>query len=274
MNPSFDYSFIFELLRRRSAVVLGPDKAYLVESRLAPLLREGGGNTLEDLIGRMRREPDGALSTRVVEALLTHETSFFRDPRVFDALRDHVLPALIRERRAHRRLMFWCAACSTGQEPLSLAMVLADLLPESSGWDVKILASDLSALALERARQGWFTELEMRRGLDPRLRDRFFSRLDGGFQAKPELMARLIFSPINLVAAWPQVTSVDLVLLRNVLIYFDLPTRRQVVQRVRGVMNPGGALLLGSSETLLDLDAGFSVRPPESTGGVVVYQRD
>jgi chemotaxis protein methyltransferase CheR len=197
------------------------------------------------------------------------ETSFFRDDRPFVDLRETVLPELIRRRAGERKLHLWCAACSTGQEPYSLALLLREHFPELQGWTIRLLASDLSSDALKRARLGWYSALEVGRGVPPEMLARCFRPVDDGWQVIDEVRRMVEFLPLNLIESWPVLPLLDLVLLRNVLIYFDLATKQQVLTRVRAVLRPDGYLMLGGAETTHNIDDEFELVP---LGATTVYR--
>jgi chemotaxis protein methyltransferase CheR len=251
-----DFDYIRAFVRERSAIVLEPGKEYLVESRLKPLARELGVATIDELVAQMRTGRVD-LERAVVEAMTTNETSWFRDHHPFEMLKAHVLPELIAARRARRELHIWSAACSTGQEPYSLVMLLRDSFPELGGWDVRILATDLSTEVLERAREGKYAQLEANRGLPAPMLVKWFERAGMGWQVTPAIRDAVEFRQLNLVHPWPAIGTFDLVLLRNVLIYFDLETKRDVLERVHGALSPDGFLLLGAAETTINAHDGF-----------------
>lgn len=189
--------------------------------------------------------------------MTTNETSFFRDIHPFAALERHLLPELITRRSAQRRLSIWSAACSSGQEPYTVAMILADRFAQLRDWDVRILATDISTEMLERARTGRYSQLEMNRGLPAVRLVRHFTRAGTGWEASAALRAAVEFRQLNLVEPWPAMASMDVVLLRNVLIYFSVATKREVLARLRRVLRPDGFLILGGAETTLGLDEHF-----------------
>jgi chemotaxis protein methyltransferase CheR len=252
---AFDY--LRTLVHQQSAIVLEPGKEYLVEARLAGLVREQGMTTVTDLVTKLRSQRSGPLHTQVVEAITTNETLFFRDPPLWDALRQSVLPELIDRRQAERRLNLWSAACSSGQEPYSLAMLLAEHFPNLAAWDVHILATDLSTAMLARAREGRYSQLEVNRGLPAALLVKHFGKEGMHWRASATLRQSVEYRPINLDTAWPQLPRMDLVLLRNVLIYFNAETKHAILGRLRRVLQPDGYLVLGATENLLGLDDGL-----------------
>jgi chemotaxis protein methyltransferase CheR len=248
-----DFEFVCRLVRDRSAIVLESGKEYLVEGRLTPLVRQFDLGSISELVHRLRTGPDNGLTTRVVEAMVTTETSFFRDLLPFETLRTTVLPELIRRRKDEKRLDVWCAACSTGQEPYSLALLLRERFPELAGWRVGILATDLSSDVLARAKEGRFSQLEVNRGLPAGLLVKYFRQQVSTWELCEEVRRAVEFRPLNLVRLWPPLPRMDLVFLRNVLIYFDVETKKAVLDRVSSLLRPDGYLLLGGAETTLNL---------------------
>jgi chemotaxis protein methyltransferase CheR len=237
--------------------VLDGDKAYLAETRLGPLARCEGFPSVDDLLTRLRSSPDDGLHRKVVEAMTTNETSFFRDSHPFELLRQTVLPELVRRRAAGRDLSLWSAACSSGQEPYSVAMLVREHFPALAAGGLRIIASDLSTEMLDRARQGLYTQMEVNRGLPARLLVKYFDKQGPHWQIKDDLRRLVEFRPINLTNAWPPLPALDVILLRNVLIYFDVATKQRILAKVRQVLRPDGYLLLGGAETTINLDDAF-----------------
>ncbi len=252
-----DFDFLCRFLYERSAIVLQPGKEYLAESRLIPLAKQEGLNGITALVASLRAAPANGLAQKVVEAMTTNETSFYRDTGPFEALRVHILPALVKATERERALRIWSAASSTGQEIYSTAMLIRDHFPQLAGWNLQLLATDLSRDVLARAREGRFNQLEVNRGLPAPMLVRHFERAGLDWQLKPDIRRMVEFRELNLSTAWPALGSFDLVFLRNVLIYFDVDTKRRILGRVRQVLKPHGYLFLGAAETTLMLDDGF-----------------
>ena len=248
-----DFEVVRQLVRQRSAIQLEDGKEYLAVARLTPLLREEGLGALDQLVARLR-QPYSPLHQRVVEAMTTNETSFFRDNNPFEALRKNILPNLISQRSHEKRLKIWCGACSTGQEPYTIAMLLREHFPLLANWDVYIMASDINTQVLEAARQGRYSQLEVNRGLPAAMLVKYFARDGAKWQIREELRKTIDFRQLNLVQFWPAMPSFDLILLRNVLIYFDVETKRTILQQVRRVMRADAYLILGGAETALNVD--------------------
>jgi len=250
---SADFGYVSTLVRQRSAIVLEPGKEYLVEARLLPVAREAGLASVGDLVARVRRAPTAALAERVVEAMTTNETSWFRDVHPFSLLTEHLLPALATSRARERHVRVWSAASSTGQEAYSIAMLLADWLRGRPGWSASILGTDLSQEVVDKARAGRYSQLEVNRGLPAPMLVRHFARSGTEWQVGEELRRMVEFRTLNLAAPFPVLPPFDIVFCRNVLIYFDTATRRQVLDRIVRTMRPDGALLLGAAETTMSL---------------------
>ncbi len=245
------FAFVADLVGRRSAIRLDPGKEYLVESRLGPMARERGLD-VDEYVRRLRAAPAEDQLATVVEAMTTNETSWFRDIAPFAALRPHVLP-MLRAAGVTDRVRIWSAACSTGQEPYSILMALSD------GFDVpsvEVVATDLNEQVLARAREGAYSQLEINRGLPAAMLVRHFDRVGAHWRVRADLRAKVQFRRHNLLDV-PPPGPFDLVFLRNVLIYFDLATKRAVLSRIARVLRPGGFLVLGAAETTLGVHDGF-----------------
>lgn len=252
-----DFDFVCRFVRDRSAIVLEPGKEYLVEGRLNPVAQQLGLGTISALVGKLRENADAGLTTRVVEAMTTTETSFFRDHHPFETLKKTVIPALMELRKAERRLDIWCAASSTGQEPYSIAILLRENFPALRDWQVKLLATDLSSQVLARAREGRYTQLEVNRGLPAPLLVKYFQQQGSSWQLNEEIRRSVEFSEMNLSKPWPFLPKMDLVFLRNVMIYFDEETKKGILSRVARLLKPSGYLILGGAETTLNLNDSF-----------------
>lgn len=260
-----EFDYVRKLVLDKSAIVLEPTKGYLVESRLTPLVRKAGCTSLSELVARLRENKDRGLHREVVEAMTTNETSFFRDRNPFDALRDLVLPELIKARAAERRLSIWSAASSTGQEAYSIAMLLREEFPALSGWNVRILGTDLSEEVLEKARAGRYGQVEMNRGLPSPLLLKYFSRDGLNWIISGDLRRMVEFQQMNLAIEWPALPRMDVVFLRNVLIYFNAETKKRILANVRSILRPGGRLFLGGAETTINLDDNYERVQHEKT---------
>jgi chemotaxis protein methyltransferase CheR len=253
MISADDYQFLSALLRDGSGLSLGEQKDYLIESRLQPLAAERGLGDVAGLLRAVRSRRDPKLVRAICEEMTTNETSFFRDGTPFTHLRQHVLPELIRLRQRERRLRIWCAAASTGQEPYSIAMLLALYTPPLVDWQVEILATDYSAEALERARAGLYNQFEVQRGLAVTHLVRFFAQVPAGWQISEELRRRIVYQAGNLLESFAHLGTFDVIVCRNVLIYFDAETKRDVLNRLANAWAPSGYLFLGGTESPMSL---------------------
>jgi chemotaxis protein methyltransferase CheR len=252
-----DFQFVSQLVRERSAIVLEVEKSYLLEARLTPLARAEGFVSLEALIGQMRAQPFNGLHRKAVEAMTTNETSFFRDLHPFEALKKVAIPEVLARRGADRELTIWCAACSSGQEPYTIAMTLMDAFPELAGWKVKILATDLSSEMVARSKAGRYGQIEVNRGLPATHLIRYFEKKGTEWSVKPEVRKWCEFRELNLIEPWGTMPRLDVVFLRNVLIYFDVETKRSILSNVTRVLQPWGYLFLGGAETTINLGDAF-----------------
>jgi chemotaxis protein methyltransferase CheR len=250
-TTSFDW--VRRLVHRESAIVLSPGKEYLVEARLLPIARQMGLPDVGQFLDAVRTRPSQESTRRIVEALTTNETSWFRDGDPFTALPSMVLPALLGARSPGERLQIWSAACSSGQEPYTIAMLLEDALPDAAT-RASITATDISREMVARTRAGRFSQLEVNRGLPAPMLVRHFTRVGTEWEVSPALRRMVTASECNLAAPLPRMGPFDVVYLRNVLIYFDLPTKQAILRRVRGLMRPDGWLFLGAAETTLGVD--------------------
>ena len=255
---SADFAFIAAFLKERSGLIITQDKMYLLETRLASILRDNGLSSLAALV-EMLRQPGGTkVKDLVVDAMTTNETSFFRDSHPFEALRKSIIPGLIERRAASRSLRIWSAACATGQEPYSLAMMLRDHFPVLGGWKVEIVATDLSPTVLERAREGVYSTFEVQRGLPIQMLIRHFDQQDSNWKIKPELRQSITFRALNLLEDFAVLGQFDVVLCRNVLIYFDQPTKTRILAAIARRIVPDGVLLLGGAESVFGLSDAFA----------------
>jgi len=264
---SDNFRYICDLLRREAAIIIEPGKEYLVETRLAVVATRHRIGSVNALVDRMRLGAGSAdaLHLQAIDALTTNETLFFRDLKPFDALRDVVIPRFIAENPGVP-LQIWSAACSTGQEAYSLAMLLAEHFPLLPA---RILGTDLSPSVVARARAGLFQQIEVNRGLPAKLLVKYFRQVQGDWQIADSLRQRVEFREMNLVKPWPVLPPAHLVFVRNVMIYFDIPTRRRILQQVKDVLRPGGYLILGGAETTVTVDPSYR---PVPVGATTFYQ--
>jgi chemotaxis protein methyltransferase CheR len=254
-----DFNYVRQLVRDRAAIVLDEGKHYLVVNRLSVLAQREGLASARAVIAELRAAPDGPLQRKVVEAMATTETLFFRDARPYEALRNTILPELQRMRATERKLLLWSCGCSSGQEPYSLGMLVREHFPALASWDLRLVASDISTEMLARSRAGRYSQLEINRGLPIALLHKYFERAGVDWQIRSELRSMVEFRELNLAGPWCAMPGMDLIMLRNVLIYFDVETKRQVLTKIRRVLRPGGFLVLGTAETTVNLHDGFEL---------------
>ena len=257
MKPE-DIEHLASLLKARSGLILGSDKGYLIESRLAPIARKEGLPSVAHLLTALRMKRDERVIWAVVDALTTNETFFFRDKTPFDQFKDDVLPALASSRSD---LKIWCAACSTGQEPYSLAMVMDDLKGKYGAMRVDILASDISERCLEKAQAGLYTQFEVQRGLPIQMMVKNFEKVDEMWRVKPHLKQNIRWKKLNLMDDLRHNGRFDVIYCRNVLIYFDMDTKKRILEQMAAMMPDDGFLFLGAAETVLGITDAFKPAP-------------
>ena len=255
-----DYDHFCRLMRERSGLILNDSKAYLVSGRLAPIARAAGLADVPALLASLRRGGNAKLVGECVDAMATHESSFFRDIAPFDYLSSAVLPRLMDARRASRKLRIWCAACSSGQEPYSVAMVLREA-SQLFGWSLEIVATDMSEAILAKARSGLYSDFEVRRGLSPERLQRWFEPQGEAWRVIPSVRDLVSFKHHNLLQASSGLGLFDIIFCRNVLIYFDAEGKRQALRGLEGSLSPEGVLYIGSSETILGLANALEPEP-------------
>jgi chemotaxis protein methyltransferase CheR len=254
-----DYAYLRQLVLSQSANLIDPSRNALFETRLQPIAQRSGASTLEDFVGILRVDLTPQLHRAVAEAMTINETSFFRDGKPFELLREKILPDLIAKNAATRKLRIWSAANSTGQEAYSIAMLIAEYFPQLAGWDIKIVGTDISTKVIEYAQRGRYRRMEVNRGLPARMLVKYMVRHDDEWEVVPELRSMCEFQYANLCAPLPELPVFDLVLLRNVLLYFPQQDRGCVFSDVYRQMAPGGYLLLGSAEQAEDSTDLFKV---------------
>ena len=256
-----DFAFIAAFLKERSGLIITPDKLYLLETRLGAILREHNLAGLPALTEALRQVGAGKLKDKVVDAMTTNETSFFRDSHPFDTLRKALIPGLIERRASGKALRIWCAACSTGQEPYSIAMTLKDHFPVLGAWKVEIIATDISPSVLERAREGVYSTFEVQRGMPIQMLVRHFDQVGQHWRIKPDLRQNISFRSANLLDDFSILGTFDVILCRNVLIYFDQPTKTRILHAMAKRLAPDGALMLGGAESVFGLCDAFQNQP-------------
>jgi len=273
MNPAGSdnaFAYLRKLIYDNSAIVLEADKRYLLEARLGPMLTRERLASFDELVARLNGSNAGPLRQRVLEAVTTHETSFFRDLHPFEMFRKTVVPRLLNERSASKRLNIWCAASSTGQEPYSIAFIIKECGLQLGGWTVDFTATDLSEEVLARARSGLFNQLEVNRGLPVPMLIKHFDKVGLEWQVKADLRKMINFRKVNLMEAWPAMPEMDVVFMRNVLIYVAAATKKRIFDRLARVIRPGGYLFLGTVESTHSLTEQFQ---PIQVGKAICYQR-
>ncbi len=254
-----NFRAIRDMLADRVGVSLGDDKHYFVVNRLTPLMRTYGLASFAVLVRELQFHARSALWEEVVDVLTVHETSFFRDEAPFCQLRDEIMPAICRDaERDQRTIRIWSAGCSTGQEAYSVAMLLMELSPDVAS-RARILGSDVSSKVLRSAKLGCFRPMEVDRGLSKRRLHRFFKPVTGTWQAIEPLRAMIDWQHVNLTGSWPILPRFDLVLLRNVMVYFEPSTRDALIQKVHSQLQPSGRLVIGSAESLMGCQHSFRV---------------
>ncbi|MPZ56207.1 MAG: chemotaxis protein CheR [Rhizobiales bacterium] len=256
MTPN-EYDYVRKLLKERSGLVLSADKQYLVKSRLLPLVRKAGVSRLGELVLKLQGPGAESLVADVIDAMTTNETLFFRDKIPFKHFRDTILPALMIARNAQRHIRIWCTACSSGQEPYSLAMTLKEMGAALAGWRFDILATDIARTVIEQAKTGVYSQFEVQRGLPITLLLKYFQQDGDNWQVVPEVRAMVKFRQLNLLRDFSVLGTFDVVFCRNVLIYFGHDTKIDVLHRIGRSMGSNGFLVLGAAETVVGLTDAF-----------------
>ncbi len=248
-----DFDFLRILLQVRSGLHLSTEKRYLVESRLGMLCRRRSIESIPTLVAMLRRAPDRDLENAVVEAMTTNETLFFRDRTPFDLFRDVILPEKLAANAQSRSLRIWCAAVSTGQEAYSLAMTLDDMASRLAGWKIEILGTDISAEVLEKARQGLYSQFEVQRGLPIQLLLKYFRQEGDKWRLTERIRNMVELKQHNLLETGGHLGQFDVIFCRNVLIYFDVPTKARVMAALAQRLVRDGAFILGAAETVIGI---------------------
>lgn len=254
-----DYDFLRKCLKQQSGLALSADKHYLVESRLLPLARNAGFKTLAEFVRILKTGRDAGLMASVVEAMTTNESFFFRDKTPFEHFRRTIIPILLAARRKTGVLRIWCAATAGGQEPYSLAICLKEMANEIAGWQIELLATDLSTEVLDRARRGLYSQSEVQRGLPVKLLIKYFTQAGELWRIAPEIRAMVKFRRLNLVTDFAALGTFDVIFCRNVLIYFDQEMKSDVLDRLARVISSDGYLVLGAAETAVGLTNAFAM---------------
>jgi chemotaxis protein methyltransferase CheR len=252
-----DFTLLAKMVKDRSGLTLTREKAYLVESRLLPVARKWHLKTLDELAARLRAKQEQPLIRDIVEAMTTNESFFFRDIKPFDQFRQVVLPYLLQTRAATKTIKIWSAACSSGQEPYTLAMILREERHRLHGWHVDILATDLSTEILSKAQAGLYSQFEVQRGLPIQMLVKYFKQTGDRWQIDPGLREQVRYRPFNLLDEMAGLGVFDVVFCRNVLIYLDQPTKQSVLERIAKQLTPDGFLYLGGAETVVGITDKF-----------------
>ena len=276
MKPS-SFECLASLLYAGSGLVIGPDKTYLLETRLAPLLKQHGIPDIDALAARLRPGLTGmplarsatGLEQDIIEAMTTNESLFFRDDKPFTHFRTHALPRLLATRSPGVKLRLWSAAASSGQEAYSLAMTLAEMRTALAGRCIEIVGTDIARDQLARAQEGLYSQFEVQRGLPIQHLVKHFTKEGANWRLNPELRAMVQFRAWNLLSDLRGLGQFDIVFCRNVLIYFDQPTKARVLEAIARQMPSDGLLYLGGAETVLGITDAFASVPGERG----VYER-
>lgn len=268
MSPD-DFDLFSVLVKQRSGLILSKDKAYLLESRLVPVARKWNMKTLEELANAVRTKRDEAMLSDITEAMTTNESFFFRDQKPFDQFQKILLPELIRTRVAKKQIRVWSSAASSGQEAYSLAMIMTEEVSKLMGWKVDIFGTDLSGEMVERAKVGIYSQFEVQRGLPIALLMKYFSQIGTDkWQVNDVLKKMVQYKEANLLKDFGPIGTFDVVYCRNVLIYFDQPTKTRVLEAISKVLAPDGVLFLGGAETVLGISTKF--KPLDNQRGMYV----
>ncbi|WP_419901436.1 CheR family methyltransferase [Kiloniella sp.] len=260
MNVS-DFDYISQFLKKRSGLVLSQDKAYLLESRLNPVARKYGLSGFDELVQKVRATNDERILSDITEAMTTNESFFFRDQKPFDQFRDLVLPHMLEKRATNKTIRIWSAACSSGQEPYTLAMLLKEAGAALAGWKIEIIATDLSNDILDKAKEGVYTQFEVQRGLPINLLVKYFQQAGDRWQIDSSIRNMVTFKPFNLLESPSLLGKFDIVFCRNVLIYFEQATKSAVLKNIAKQMPDDGFLYLGGAETVLGISDDFQLIP-------------
>jgi len=269
MTPA-QFNYMRDMLKQRSGLILSDDKGYLLESRLTPVARRHGLGGLEELVLAAMRNPPEALLVDITEAMTTNESFFFRDQKPFDLFKNHVLPHMIEHRATSRTFRIWSAASSSGQEPYSLSMILKEEAARLPGWRHEIVGTDLSSEIIKKAEAGIYSQFEVQRGMPITLLVKYFDKNDDQWKIKPEIRDMVQYRIFNLLHDLKPLGKFDVVFCRNVLIYFDQPTKTKVLEQVADMMPDDGFLFLGGAETVLGITEKFAPVP----GQRGIYKRN
>ncbi|WP_370676876.1 protein-glutamate O-methyltransferase CheR [Pleomorphomonas sp. PLEO] len=260
MNPA-EYDYLRQFLKTRSGLVLSNEKQYLIESRLLPVARKAGLQSIAALVAKLKEPRETALAEAVVEAMTTNESFFYRDKTPFEHFTQMMMPEMLKARASSKKIRIWCAAASTGQEPYTLAMCLKEMERQLMGWRIEILGTDISNEVLDRAKAGTYTQFEVQRGLPIQLLLKYFTQQGESWTISPELRSMVQWRKFNLLDSFASFGQFDIVFCRNVLIYFDQVTKVDILGRIAKTMAPDGYLVLGAAETVVGLTDAFKPAP-------------
>jgi chemotaxis protein methyltransferase CheR len=264
------FTLLANLVREQSGLALPRDKEYLLDSRLMPVARKHGHDSIDAMCQAMRNGRKSTIEHDIVEAMTTNESFFFRDAATFQVFRTSLLPALLTARASSKRLRIWFAACSSGQEPYSVTMILEEEKAKLAGWSVDMIATDISTEMIQRSRDGLYTHFEAQRGLPIQLLAKYFTKEEQGWRIKAPLREKIKFQNFNLLTPFSALGTFDVIFCRNVLIYFALETKRDILDRMSKQMAPDGALFLGGAETVIGVTEKFTPHPGHA--GIFVPQ--
>ena len=260
MNPA-EYDYLRQFLKSRSGLVLSNEKQYLIESRLLPVARKSGLESIAALVAKLKEPRETVLAEAVVEAMTTNESFFYRDKTPFEHFTQMMMPEMLKARASQKKIRIWCAAASTGQEPYTIAMCLKEMERQLLGWRIEILGTDISNEVLDRAKAGTYTQFEVQRGLPIQLLLKYFTQQGESWTISPQLRSMVQWKKFNLLESFASFGQFDIVFCRNVLIYFDQPTKVDILGRISKVMAPDGYLVLGAAETVVGLTDAFKPAP-------------
>jgi len=260
MSPA-EYDYLRQFLKSRSGLVLSNEKQYLIESRLLPVARKAGLQSIAALVAKLKEPRETVLAEAVVEAMTTNESFFYRDKTPFEHFTQMMMPELLKARASQKKIRIWCAAASTGQEPYTLAMCLKEMESKLAGWRIEILGTDISNEVLDRAKAGTYTQFEVQRGLPIQLLLKYFTQQGESWTISPQLRSMVQWKKFNLLDSFAGFGQFDIVFCRNVLIYFDQATKVDILGRIAKTMTPDGYLVLGAAETVVGLTDAFKPAP-------------
>jgi chemotaxis protein methyltransferase CheR len=250
---SQEFNIIRNFLCKNSGHNLEDDKLYLVQARLLPLVKELGLKDLNHLAHKISQGNDNQLSKKIIEAMTVHETYFFRDKVPFENIEKYVIPRILEQKKSFKKFKIWCAACSTGQEPYSLAIVLDQYAKNFNGWNIEILATDISEQAIDFARNGQYSHFEVQRGMPINHLMRYFVQHKDYWQINDYIKSKVKFRQLNLLHDFTNIGTQDLILCRNVMIYFDIETKKKIIAKFIKIMERDGCIMIGSSESMIGL---------------------